>query len=94
MPEYLDISIDTVERYQGSQRDIILFTTVVGADWQLPILSAPVLTEGLLIDRKLNVALTRARKQFVLIGNESLLSTCRPYREVLEYIKSCQEAEI
>ncbi len=94
VPEYMDISIDTVERYQGSQRDIILFTTVVGADWQLPILSAPVLTEGLLIDRKLNVALTRARKQFVLIGNESLLSTCLPYREVLEYIKSCQEAEI
>jgi len=72
----------------------ILFTTVIGAAWQLPILSAPIETEGQIIDRKLNVALTRARKQFVLIGNETLLRTCRPYREVLEYIKSYQDAQI
>lgn len=94
VPEYTDITIDTVERYQGAQRDIILFTTVIGAAWQLPILSAPIETEGQIIDRKLNVALTRARKQFVLIGNETLLRTSRPYREVLEYIKSCQDAQI
>ena len=92
VPEYPEITIDTVERFQGSQRDIIIFSTVVGATWQLPILSAPIETEGLFIDRKLNVALTRARKQFVLIGNETLLRTSRPYREVLEYIKSCQDA--
>ena len=87
-----DITIDTVERYQGSQRDIILFSTVVGTTWQLPILSAPVETDGQLIDRKLNVALTRARKQFILIGDTALLSTCEPYREVIDYIKTCSKA--
>lgn len=88
--ESTDITIDTVERYQGSQRDIILFTTVVGAAWQLPILCTPVETEGQLIDRKLNVALTRARKQFILIGNTALLSTCKPYSEVINYIKHAE----
>ena len=88
VPDTEDITIDTVERYQGSQRDIIIFSTVVGTDWQLPILSAPVETEGQLIDRKLNVAITRARKQFFLVGNLTLLATCQPYRELLEYIKS------
>lgn len=81
-----DITIDTVERYQGSQRDIIIFSTTVSRFCQLPALSEPVLTEGQPIDRKLNVALTRARKQFFLIGNRELLARCQPYKELLDYI--------
>ncbi|MCR5181178.1 MAG: ATP-binding protein [Bacteroidaceae bacterium] len=90
VPEISDITIDTVERYQGSQRDIILFTTVVSAPWQLPILCAPIETDGQLIDRKLNVAVTRARKQFILVGNLRLLSTCEPYEQLIHYIKNYQ----
>jgi len=90
VPEADTITIDTVERYQGSQRDIIIFSTVVGATWQLPILSDPVDTEGELIDRKLNVAITRARQQFILVGNLSLLDTCKPYHDLIYYILSQQ----
>lgn len=90
VPEADTITIDTVERYQGSQRDIIIFSTVVGAPWQLPILSDPVDTEGELIDRKLNVAITRARQQFILVGNLSLLDTCRPYHDLIHFILSQQ----
>ena len=90
VPEADTITIDTVERYQGSQRDIIIFSTVVGAPWQLPILSDPVDTEGELVDRKLNVAITRARQQFILVGNLSLLDTCRPYHDLIHYILSQQ----
>lgn len=86
VPESEQITIDTVERFQGSQRDYILFSTTVHASWQLPILSQPVVSDGLLIDRKLNVALTRAREQFILVGNLELLSTCPPYRTFLEYV--------
>jgi len=87
IPEAESITIDTVERYQGSQRDIILFSSVVGARWQMPILSAPVEIEGTLVDRKLNVAITRARKQFILLGNLQLLSTSEPYRKLIDYIR-------
>ena len=82
--DYEDITIDTVERYQGSQRDIIIFSTVVSVPWQLAILSQPLEIDGHLIDRKLNVAITRARQQFILVGHLSLLRTCLPYRQLLE----------
>ena len=88
IPDYDAITIDTVERYQGSQRDIILFSTTVSAPWQLPILSQPVDKD---IDRKLNVAITRARHQFILVGNLSLLRTCSPYRTFLDYINSLRD---
>ena len=83
IPSYGDINIDTVERYQGSQRDIIIFSATVRSAWGLSILSAPVQQTDCLIDRKLNVALTRARKQFFLIGDATLLSQSQPYRELL-----------
>jgi len=88
IPHAEEITIDTVERYQGSQRDIIIFSTTVCAPWQLPILSQPVLTDGQLLDRKLNVALTRARHQFILIGDLTLLRTCPPYRQLLDYMNA------
>jgi DNA replication ATP-dependent helicase Dna2 len=48
----------------------------------------PNLTEenGQIIDRKLNVVLTRARKQLYLIGNERLLRMNELYNRLLEHI--------
>ena len=88
IPDYTNITIDTVERYQGSQRDIIIFSTTVSAPWQLSILSQPVDTDGLLLDRKLNVAITRARLQFILVGNHSLLRQAPAYRQFLDEVTS------
>ena len=85
IPMYEDITIDTVERYQGSQRDIIIFSTVVCQPYQLQILSTPIDSEGQFIDRKLNVAITRARKQFFLVGNLPLLRQSPDYRALIEY---------
>lgn len=81
-----NLTIDTVERYQGSQRDIIIFNTTVSRPDQLPALSETVLTEGQEIDRKLNVALTRARKQLFLVGNRDLLVHAAAYKDLIEYI--------
>lgn len=77
------INIDTVERYQGSQRDIIIYTTTVSTPDQLSMLSAPIELDGQLIDRKLNVAITRARKHLFIIGNRQLLNQNPIYRELL-----------
>ena len=90
IPDTADITIDTVERYQGSQRDIIIFSTTVSHPYQLSILSEPIMTDGREIDRKLNVALTRARKQFFMTGNETLLRNCTAYREFLDFLSKEQ----
>lgn len=90
IPDTADITIDTVERYQGSQRDIIIFSTTVSRPYQLSILSEPVMTDGREIDRKLNVALTRARKQFFMTGNETLLQNCTAYWEFLDFLSKEQ----
>lgn len=90
IPDTTGITIDTVERYQGSQRDIIIFSTTVSRPYQLPILSDPVMTDGRELDRKLNVALTRARKQFFMTGNETLLRKCTAYREFLDFLSKGQ----
>ena len=69
-----EISIDTVERYQGSQRDVIIYSTGIQDHDGLDFLTANCFQEdGHTIDRKLNVALTRARKQLILTGNRALL---------------------
>ena len=87
LPDIGELTIDTVERFQGSQRDVIIFSATVCREDQLALLSEPVPAEGgQMVDRKLNVALTRARKQFFLIGNETVLRQCEAYRELLDFI--------
>ena len=74
IPELLDISIDTVERYQGSQRDVIIYDFAVNDDSQLQFLTATCFEDnGRVIDRKLNVAMTRARKQLLMTGKVNIL---------------------
>ena len=73
IPALQEVSVDTVERYQGSERDVIIYSFCVNHRYQLKFL--PNLTEenGVLIDRKLNVALTRARRRSIIIGVPELL---------------------
>ena len=84
--ELLDVSIDTVERYQGSQRDVIIYSFTISHTYQLDFLAANTFMEsgGHIIDRKLNVALTRARCQMLMIGNASVLSQNDLFRKLIE----------
>ena len=70
------ITIDTVERYQGGARDIILLSLCTNKLSQLRSLVS-LSKEG--IDRKLNVAMTRAREQLIILGNQEILSTNETY---------------
>lgn len=84
IPETEEITIDTVERYQGSQRDIIIYSTTISQLYQLDIISVPVQDDELWIDRKLNVAITRAKKQLFVTGNPVLLKRNDIYCKFLE----------
>ena len=85
IPELLDVSVDTVERYQGSERDVIIYSFCVNHRYQLKFL--PNLTEenGVQIDRKLNVALTRARKRLIVIGVPELLKENPIYHHFISF---------
>ena len=87
IPALMDVSVDTVERYQGSERDVILYSFCVNHRYQLKFL--PNLTEenGVLIDRKLNVALTRARKRMVVFGVSEILRENPIYRRLMESLQ-------
>ena len=79
-----NMMIDTVERYQGSQRDIIIYGTTITRPYELDILSNIVCLGDILVDRKLNVAITRARKQLFILGNKRLLRVNQLYSLLIE----------
>ena len=92
IPELLDISIDTVERYQGSQRDVIIYSFTIQNYYQLDFLTGNCFVEdGHVIDRKLNVAITRARKQMIITGNPQILSGNALFKSLIDFIKEKME---
>ena len=79
------VSIDTVERYQGSQRDVIIYSFAVSHHYQLDFLTASTIVEnGQPIDRKLNVAMTRARRQLIMTGRRDLLCHEPLFKEIIQ----------
>ena len=84
LPQLETITIDTVERYQGSQRDVIIYSTGVQDQDGLDFLTTNCFEEdGHTIDRKLNVAMTRARKQLIMIGNAGILRKNEIFSELI-----------
>jgi len=84
IPALLEVSVDTVERYQGSERDVIIYSFSVNKVYQLDYLPNVVEENGVQIDRKLNVALTRARKRVYVLGVPDVLRHNPIYRQMME----------
>lgn len=87
IPALNRILVDTVERFQGSERDVIIYSFCVNHPYQLKFLSNLTEEAGVLIDRKLNVALTRARKQMFITGVPGLLKRNPIYESLLNLIE-------
>jgi len=85
IPDSENIIIDTVERFQGSQRDIILYGTTISTPSMMEILSVTTTdAKGTLIDRKLNVAITRARRQMFIFGVPEALQASPLYSALMK----------
>ena len=79
------ITIDTVERYQGSERDVIIYSTATNYRYQLSTIQS--LTPNRKVDRKLNVALSRSKEQIIILGNAKILNSTLQYAKLIEDIK-------
>ncbi len=77
------ISINTVDGFQGQERDIILISLVrSNDDGQI----------GFLQDlRRMNVAITRARMKLFIVGDASTMTRHPFYRKLHDYIKGLEE---
>lgn len=77
------ITINTVDGFQGQERDIIIISLVrANEDGQI----------GFLNDlRRMNVAITRARMKLIILGDASTLTKHAFYKKLYEYIGSLNE---
>ena len=88
--ELLDVTVDTVERFQGSQRDMIIYGFTAKRPYQLSFLTSNEYIDpltGARIDRKLNVAMTRAMRCLILVGNARLLSRAETFGRMIDYAR-------
>lgn len=88
------LTIDTVECYQGSQRDYILYSTTISETYQLDIISSVQRIGDAEVDRKLNVALTRARRQLFIFGNPEVLRRRPVYAALIDACRQLSLPEI
>lgn len=78
------ISVNTVDGFQGQERDIIAMS-LVRSNERSEI--------GFLKDlRRMNVALTRARKKLIIVGDSATLGGYAFYERFLEYVMSIEGA--
>lgn len=80
------ITIDTVERFQGSERDNIIIVLPLHNAAALRTMEA--VSDDGMIDRKLNVALSRARERVVILGNSLICRSAPHYSALLDRIHS------
>ena len=82
IPKYIQniLTINTVDSFQGQERDII-YISLVRSNEKNEI--------GFLSDiRRMNVAITRARKKLVIIGDSSTMAKHQFYSDFLDYVNS------
>jgi len=82
---YRDVSVDTVERFQGSEREIIVISYAIKNAKQLNVIQS-FNEEG--VDRKLNVALTRAKKHLIILGTEETLKKNVIFKSLINHIEA------
>ena len=77
------ITVNTVDGFQGQERDVIVISLVRANDRG---------DIGFLSDlRRMNVAITRARMKLIILGNAATLTRHPFYKQLFDYIGTLQE---
>lgn len=79
-----DVECGTVHTYQGQEKEIIIFSTV---RYRKGINGFGPLFEGVKGENLLNVAMSRAKEKFIIIGGIQLFRNVGVYRKLYEYSK-------
>src|SRR6266702_1729493 len=77
------LSVDTVDRFQGGERPVIIMSF---ATTTRPEVNSQ-LRDHLTNPNRLNVALTRAQKKLILVGNASALESLPVFERLLAYCR-------
>lgn len=77
-----DIESDTIHKFQGRQKDVVVLTTVLDDTWRGR--SGMAFTDD---PHKVNVAVSRAKRRFILVTNHSMLPTSKTLRSLIGYIR-------
>lgn len=78
--------IDTVERYQGDERKIIIFSTTISDARQMNTIQSTAADGISTTDRKLLVSISRAVDQLIIFGNAAALRSSIQYRSLLDFM--------
>ncbi|SNR55593.1 AAA domain-containing protein [Halorubrum vacuolatum] len=73
-----DVTVDTVDRFQGSAKEVIVVSFVASGT-----LDGPIFDDY----RRVNVALTRAKKELTLVGDAAALASDPFYRRMLAWAR-------
>ena len=84
-----ELIVDTVERFQGDERKIIIFSTTAADASQLSVMQSfsPIDSE-MKTDRKLLVSISRAKEQFIMLGNSGALRHSASYNSLINDISA------
>ncbi|MER3328575.1 MAG: C-terminal helicase domain-containing protein, partial [Candidatus Kapaibacterium sp.] len=80
------VAVDTVERFQGSERDIIFISFAVNKPHHIHNMSSTVFIDDSDIDRKLNVAITRAKQRLYVTGCREVLDQSPIYKKFIDLL--------
>ncbi|MFW5922442.1 MAG: AAA domain-containing protein [Halodesulfurarchaeum sp.] len=72
------VTVDTVDRFQGSSTEILIVSFVASGSLDGPLFED---------ERRMNVALTRAKKALVLVGDPTALASRDRYARMLEWAR-------
>ncbi|GCE13934.1 AAA domain-containing protein [Tengunoibacter tsumagoiensis] len=78
------LSVDTVDRFQGGERSVIIMSFATN---QEPALESP-RRDFLINGNRLNVALTRAQRKLILVGNARALENLPIFSRLITYCRS------
>ncbi|KAI3413943.1 Helicase MOV-10 [Globodera pallida] len=77
--EHKEVTVDTVERYQGSQRRVIIISTVRNNEKDA--------LGFMMSDKRFNTVITRAEELLIIVGNAKVMMKDPSWKEMIDYCR-------